>query len=189
MKPLITILITISLISCDHKFEKNNLATLKNVYDLNCNFDLLDELKQTKNHFISLDSTFYNHGSITQNIKNVYRNKILYVDVWFVGCPGCKYQEPFFKSLFNKFINKNISFISFCLYSDREEAVNYIAKNEIPGDHYLLNIKQTEQFENIYEISSYPTYLIFDKHMKLQFGDAPRPNSEGIEKLLQTLME
>lgn len=189
MKPLITILITISLISCDHKFEKNNFATLKNVYDLNCNFDLLDELKQTKNHFISLDSTFYNHGSITQNIKNVYRNKILYVDVWFVGCPGCICQEPFFKSLFNKFINKNISFISFCLYSDREEAVNYIAKNEIPDDHYLLNIKQTEQFENIYEISSYPTYLIFDKHMKLQFGDAPRPNSEGIEKLLQTLME
>lgn len=189
MKPLITILITISLISCDHKFDRNTVGTLENVYDLSCNFDLPVELKQTKFHFISLDSTFYNHGSITQKIRNVYRNKILYVDIWFVGCPGCRYQEPFFKSLFNKFFNKNISFISFCLYSDLEEAVNYIAKNKIPGDHYLLNIKQTEQFENIYEISSYPTYLIFDKHMKLQYGDAPRPNSIGIEKLLQTLIE
>lgn len=189
MKPIITILITISLISCDYKFEKNNIGTLENAYDLSCNFDLTVELKQTNYHFISLDSTFNNHGSITQNIRNVYKNKILYVYVWFVGCPGCIYQEPFFKSLFKKFINRNISFISFCLYSDRVKAINYIAKNEIPGDHYLLNIKQTEQFEKIYEISSYPTYLIFDKHMKLQYGDAPRPNSGGIEMLLQTLIK
>ncbi|MBK6698611.1 MAG: redoxin family protein [Saprospiraceae bacterium] len=189
MKFIIKILITISLLSCNKKHDKNSVGTLDNVYDLSCNLDLPVEFKQNKNHLLSLDSTFLNHGLITENIRNIYKNKIFYVDIWFVGCPGCKYQEPYFKTLYNKFINKNISFISFCLYSDREEAENYIAKNKIPGDHYLLNIKQTKQFEKIYEISSYPTYLIFDKFKKLQYGDAPRPNSEGIEKLLQTLIK
>lgn len=189
MKLFFTLLLTVSIISCGQKSKKSNIRVFGSVYDLSCNFDLPYELKQSKYHFISLDSTFYNHGPITKSITNDYRNKIVYVDVWFVGCPGCKYQEPFFKSLFNKFIKKNISFISICLYSDLEEAENYIYKNEIPGDHYLLNHKQTEQFKKIYEISSYPTYLIFDKYLKLQYGDAPRPDSKEIDKVLQTMMK
>ncbi|MBK8298275.1 MAG: hypothetical protein IPK91_13565 [Saprospiraceae bacterium] len=58
MKFIIKILITISLLSCNKKYDKNSAGTLENVYNLSCNLDLPGELKQNKNHLLPLDSTF-----------------------------------------------------------------------------------------------------------------------------------
>ncbi|MEO6190044.1 MAG: hypothetical protein ABIP47_05460 [Saprospiraceae bacterium] len=134
-----------------------------------------------------LDTVFNNHGMMTSNLCSRYKNKILFVEIWFAGCNGTKYEVPFFNSLQEKYQSKNIAFITICLNSDKVESEFKINKNQMFGDHYLLNLGQSNQFIDGYDIQSYPYFMIFGIHKNLLYGDAPRPSSPILDSILNNL--
>ena len=176
-----TILFSFSFYTCKHQNE------LINIYDLSGEDTLNISPFKSHSSYPQLDSVFNNHGIMTNHLNSRYKKKILLVEIWFAGCNGTLYELPFFNFLQEKYQRKNIAFINICVNAEKSKSEFQINKNQMYGDHYLLNLGQSNQFISVYDIQSYPCFLIFDHNKNLIYGDAPRPSNSILDSILYNL--
>ena len=88
-------------------------------------------------------------------------NKIVLINIWSIGCTGCKLEEPFLKNLTTKYQNsEKVEFISICTNSDRA-ARNYYKKN---GDFGYRTLSLTrKEIKEIFKSVATPTHFIVNK--------------------------
>ena len=103
-----------------------------------------------------------------------YKGKVLLVDFWFQGCQPCLEEMKFFPELFKKY-NSQLAIMSISV--DPKERTEYLLQEKPKPWNFLLsdnenwtfyndNLKE-KSFVKELEVSSYPTYLLFDKNGEL----------------------
>ncbi len=94
------------------------------------------------------------------------KNKTLVINIWYVGCKGCKQEEPFLSKLSASFKeNKEILFLSFSL-SHEDKTRKYLEKN---GDFgYLTMLMKRDEVENKFNVVTSPTHFIIKNGILLE---------------------
>ena len=92
-------------------------------------------------------------------------DKIVVVDIWFVGCSGCRQEEPYLKKVTESYQgNENIVFLGFCM-SSPDKIKRY---HEKFGEIGYTNVSLSrEEVEETYGVRLLPTHF-FIKNGVLQ---------------------
>lgn len=149
--------------------------------------ELRNQLQKNKNEFVTIDLKLYS----LQNIINMNRGKVLYVDIWASWCVPCRNAMPYSLKLREYFRDKNIAFIYFSVDEDFDKWK--VATEQENLTFYPYSYKAANPKDNSFLLSinndAIPRYLIFDQNGKLAHTHAPGPDSGEIKSLLQSFFK
>ncbi|HKG05193.1 MAG TPA: TlpA disulfide reductase family protein, partial [Pedobacter sp.] len=118
--------------------------------------------------------------AVVSDILKKHRSKVIYLDVWATWCKPCIAEMGNSQLLREKLKNEDVVFVYVCISStSQSQWQQLIAANDMEGDHYFLNGKQTLKFTEFFNVKSIPRYLIFDRTGKLINATAARPGETG----------
>lgn len=103
-----------------------------------------------------------------------YKGKVLLVDFWFQGCKPCLEDMKFFPGLLKKY-DSELAIMS--ISTDPKEKTKYLLEHKPkPWNFLVSDDKNWTFYNNIFngkslveqlKVTSYPTYLLFDKNGEL----------------------
>jgi thiol-disulfide isomerase/thioredoxin len=115
---------------------------------------------------------------LLNKIKEKHKGKVIYIDCWATWCAPCREEIQRSKPFHKRFEEKDVAFIFLCLDSPKKQWKNVIKSENIEGDHYFLDINQSQLIRKMYEISGVPFYILLNKNGKLVLkGNAFRPSN------------
>lgn len=129
-----------------------------------------------------------NSDKTLQDILDIYKGKVIYLDIWASWCGPCKKELPYSKKLKAKFAGQDVAFIY--LSTDRKLAdwENILKLMQLEGEHYRASRGIHKFLATEYNLQYIPHYIIFDKEGKLVKNNAPRPSSAEIEGEIKVLL-
>lgn len=94
------------------------------------------------------------------------KDKTLVINIWFVGCKGCKQEEPFLSKMSDSFKeNDDILFLSFSM-SHEDKTRKHLEKN---GDFgYQTMLMKRDEVENKFNVVTSPTHFIIKNGILLE---------------------
>ncbi|MFS4455173.1 TlpA family protein disulfide reductase [Maribacter sp. 2304DJ31-5] len=129
---------------------------------------------------------YENYAGGTMSLGDL-KGKYVYIDMWATWCGPCKAEIPFLKEVEKAYHGKNIAFVSISI--DREKA--YDAWRKMVADKELTGIqlyaKRDESFRTAYRITGIPRFILIDPEGNIVDADAPRPSSEKLKTLFDSL--
>ncbi|TSD64139.1 TlpA family protein disulfide reductase [Inquilinus sp. KBS0705] len=97
--------------------------------------------------------------------KANWKNKIVVLNFWFVGCVPCRNEIPELNKLVAKYAgNPNVIFLGIAL--DHETEIKEFLKSNT--FNYQL-VADGKQYAGLFKINSYPTNVVIDKEGKVKF--------------------
>ncbi|MDH5399311.1 MAG: TlpA family protein disulfide reductase [Cyclobacteriaceae bacterium] len=130
------------------------------------------------------------------NMLDHYRGKLIYLDLWSVGCKPCIKEFPNSARLSKELRGKDVAFVYLSIdggiYRDKPDQYQtlwskYTAETGGKENHYILH--STASIMNWLQFNAIPRYLILDKEGRIIDADADRPGDKKTEKLLQDLLK
>tara|TARA_R110002033_G_scaffold36621_1_gene75229 strand:+ start:3906 stop:5381 length:1476 start_codon:yes stop_codon:yes gene_type:complete len=111
-----------------------------------------------------------------------FKGKVVVIDTWFNGCPGCvtlaKKMEPIMK----KYKDKDVAFLSINVDAMKSKFISGVQSGLYGNDQsiyaYTNGKGQHDPFLIYYQYSAYPNLLIIDKTGKVISSNPPKPISE-----------
>ena len=142
--------------------------------------------------------TFTNYMSIDGGTKSLsdFRGKYVYIDVWATWCGPCIVQFPYLKELKKVYKNKNIVFIGISTDESRRNGGSWEAaeqkwktfvKEKGLGGIQLWSGKDFS-FQQAYEITGIPRFILIDPKGNIVDAEAPRPSDPALKQLLDSLL-
>lgn len=129
-------------------------------------------------------------GNFWSKLKEKYKGKVIYIDIWATWCGPCRMEIPFAIELHEFYNDKDVAFVNLCMSSDKTDWQEMIKKSNITGDNYFFNEDQTRLLRNTLQYEGYPTYLIIDKNGILVDNNTYRPSSgDKIKKILNKYID
>lgn len=137
----------------------------------------------------------------TTSLQNL-KGKYVYIDVWATWCGPCKREIPALKEIEKKYHDKNIEFVSISVdngrgyQADSREAAfiaakegwkTMVAEKELGGIQLFSDKAFQSDFITAYKINAIPRFLLIDPDGNIVSADAPRPSSESLTKLFDSL--
>jgi peroxiredoxin len=102
---------------------------------------------------------------------NQLENKIVILNIWFVGCTGCKEEEPYLKKLVEHFSdNHNVVFISFSMSNEEKIKKHYQKHGNFGYKTISLDRKHVNQK---YQVVTSPTHFIIKDGILLEKFTVP----------------
>lgn len=142
-----------------------------------------------------IDSSFVVNRNLDKvsinNLIQMSKNKILYLDFWASWCKPCLEEMPWSHKLYNEYKSKKVNFVYISLDKSRVAWENGMirAKLNQSKDSYLLINGSKSAFAKHFKIFSIPRYMIIDKDGKVINADAPRPSDPKIRELFDELLK
>jgi peroxiredoxin len=90
--------------------------------------------------------------------KTDFDGKLLVLNFWFVGCVGCKQEEPYLTKMTRELKDENIEFVSIC-QSSPSRTKSYIKKNGDFG-YKVISIKSKKEVYDLFGVQSFATHMI-----------------------------
>lgn len=154
----------------------------------------IDYLKQRRQVMASLpqpgedpfDFTFPDRDGNEVSLSGL-KGSVVYVDVWAEWCGPCMMEVPFLMKLEEEYHGESIVFLGVNADSKRESWIKVLDEKGMQGTHVTTG-GWDNQFMKDYGINSIPRFMVFDKEGKVVDLDAPRPSSEKIRPLLDSLL-
>ncbi|WP_274475409.1 TlpA family protein disulfide reductase [Mangrovimonas aestuarii] len=125
------------------------------------------------------------------------KGKYVYIDVWATWCGPCKREIPALKELDKEYHDKNISFVSISIDDDRTHKGSWEQANadwkamvkdkELEGIQLFAPKGWQSQFVQDYQIKGIPRFILVDPEGNIVTPDAPRPSSNQIKELFNSL--
>ena len=123
-----------------------------------------------------------------------YKGKVVYLDLWSMGCGPCRVSMPHAKKLREKLQDQPIEFV----YATVDDLSRYnwdqiFEVSLTDHNHYVLEKGFNSRLHNFMEINWVPCYMIFDKNGHLTDFNADRPTRHvakqetSLEKTLKKL--
>jgi len=126
---------------------------------------------------------------------DAFKGKYVYIDVWATWCGPCIQQIPFLKNLEKKYHNKNIEFISISTDESRRsggswEAAekkwrDFVKQKQLGG--VQLWSGQDFSFQQAYQISGIPRFILIDPQGNIVDANAPRPSDPKLIEIFDAL--
>lgn len=117
-----------------------------------------------------------------QQLLNVNRGKIIYIDFWASWCVPCRREMKYAEKFRKTFKSKKVVFVYLSLdksknawiEASKEEGLYRLANN------YILTNADSSTFLQSINFVSIPRYLLYDKYGKLVIETLPRPVREKL---------
>ncbi|MEO8535326.1 MAG: TlpA disulfide reductase family protein [Flavobacterium sp.] len=134
---------------------------------------------------ISPKFTNYENYNGTKTSLDDFKGKFVYIDLWATWCAPCKKEIPFLKNYEKEFRGQNIVFVS--ISTDRVKDHDKWKKmvNELKLTGVQLFANGDLSFENAYEVTSIPRFILIDPQGNIADPDAPRPSEDRLKELLK----
>ena len=92
------------------------------------------------------------------------KGKVFLLNMWFIGCPGCKVEYPGLQTLKKRFVDAKkvdkVEFFSLAL-DTKENLVDFLKKNPLD----FIQIPNTESISRVkFNVLGFPTNIIVDKN-------------------------
>ena len=144
---------------------------------------------------------YENHKGGTTSLSDL-KGKYIYVDIWATWCGPCKREIPYLKKLEESYKDKNITFVSISIDNGRgyradtkEEAFKLskagwkkmVEEKELTGVQLFSDKAWQSDFIKAYKIKGIPRFILIDPDGKVVNADAPRPSSQSLVKLFNSL--
>lgn len=115
------------------------------------------------------------------------KGKYLYVELWTTWCGYCKEEMPHFKSLADKYKDKNVEFVGVSLDKNNkhDKWKEYVKEKALPGVQLFYN--QDKEFLKKYRVSGVPRFILIDPDGKIINAEAPKPSDAKIQEFLDTI--
>lgn len=115
--------------------------------------------------------------------------KYTYIDIWATWCGPCKAEIPFIKEMIANYEGKNIQVVS--LSVDEEDAkdkwIKMVADKEMTWQQIRADKAWASDFIQAYAINSIPRFILLDPNGVVVDPNAPRPSSDKLTELLNSL--
>ena len=138
---------------------------------------------------------FENHKGGTTSLSDL-KGKFVYIDVWATWCGPCKREIPSLKEVEKQYEDKNIAFVSISVDDEKrsgtpekahEAWTTMVNDKELGGIQLFSDKAWQSDFIQAYKINSIPRFLLIDPDGNIVSGDAPRPSSERLIELFDSL--
>lgn len=115
------------------------------------------------------------------------KGKFVYIDVWATWCGPCKREIPYLQTLEKKFHGKNIEFVSISVDKPQQHEAwkNMIADKNMSGIQLFAGDDQS--FQQAYQISGIPRFILLDPKGNIVNANAPRPSDPSLESVFTEL--
>lgn len=124
-----------------------------------------------------------NGKKLLQKIKRDNPDQAIVIDFWGTWCQPCLKDFEATKDLKAK--TSKLKFVYLCVNSSERNWKNVLVKYNPEGDHYLLSQQQTQELLELFNVRSFPTYILIDKMGEIH-REIPRPtNGEEFKEYLE----
>ena len=125
-------------------------------------------------------------GSI-KSLKD-YLGQYVYIDIWATWCGPCKKELPFFETLKKDYANKNIKFVSVCVWDQKAAWKKFLEEKKIAGEQLFIEGQENSFVEN-YMVRGVPTFILIDKEGKIITNKVERPSEKELRSRLNQLIQ
>ena len=140
---------------------------------------------------------FENYVDLKGGTKSLdsFKGKYVYIDVWATWCGPCIQQIPYLQTLEIAYHNKNIEFVSISTDESRRSGGSWVAaENKWRNFVKKKNMKgvqlwsgQDNSFQQAYQITGIPRFILIDPEGKIVDANAARPSDPKLKMLLNSL--
>ena len=124
-----------------------------------------------------------------------FKGKYVYIDLWATWCGPCIQQIPFLQALEKEYHNKNIEFVSISSDEARRSGGSWEAAEKKWRDFVkarnLSGVQlwagQDISFQQAYQVTGIPRFILIDKQGNIVNANAPRPSEPALRDLLNSL--
>ena len=113
-----------------------------------------------------------------------FKGNLIYVDVWATWCGPCKAEIPSLQKLEEEYREKNITFLSVSVDTDRDAWLEMVKEKELGGTQLWAD--GWSEITKSYAIFGIPRFMLFSAKGNIISTNAPRPSSDKIRNLLDT---
>lgn len=122
--------------------------------------------------------------------REVFNQKITYIDVWASWCGPCRLEMPYLKKVAEKY-KDDIQVISISIdrIDQRDKWLAAIDKLGMDWGNWILNDGLNANFCKQSNIAAIPRFLIIDQKGRIINDDAPSPSDTRLDDFLEKLLE
>lgn len=173
-------------------FEKYKTSFIKNCSNRNYISEIIPDINISEKSGIGEFFAYHDSSRISLNdIVEKCKGKIIYIDLWASWCAPCRAAMDGSKNLHEKYKGRDICFV-YASIDDKvlawKKAVKEEGLEKIDDNFLVINQKESF-FVKKFKVNTIPRYIIFDKSGKLVDDNAPSPDSEEINILLDKLLK
>jgi thiol-disulfide isomerase/thioredoxin len=119
-----------------------------------------------------------------------FLGKYIYIDVWATWCGPCLAETPYLKKIHEEYQGKNLSILSISVdnQKDKTKWVDKVSHEELVWNNVIADNDFSSEFIQAYGINSIPRFIILDPKGNVVDAGAPRPSSDEIRPLLDSLL-
>lgn len=124
-----------------------------------------------------------------------FKGKYVYIDVWATWCGPCIREIPSLQKLEKEYHNKNIEFVSISTDESRRSGGSWEAAEKkwrnFVKDRNMSGVQlwsgQDFSFQQAYQISGIPRFILIDPQGNIVDANAPRPSDPRLKQLFNSL--
>lgn len=114
-----------------------------------------------------------------------FKDNLIYIDIWATWCKPCIKEFPDLDKLKEEYHNKNIKFVSVSFDAEKSDWEAYVTKHKMEGAQFWVDLKNKKIYDDGFNITMIPRFILVDKEGKIIDANAPRPSSgKEIRKLI-----
>lgn len=117
-----------------------------------------------------------------------YKGKYVYLDFWAPWCTPCVEEIPHLKKLIEEYKNKDIIFVSVCVWDKKENWLNFFINNSNTNGEQLYG-GSNKDLTNPLNIFGIPHFILLDKSGKIVSANFLRPSDENINDKLDDILK
>lgn len=95
------------------------------------------------------------------------KGKVVYLNIWFIGCPPCVQEMPSLNALFDEFGGKNDTVMLSITFDNPADLNKFTAAHPIKLPLASVSFDQIKQLASVGGTISFPTHLIIDREGNL----------------------
>ncbi len=180
----------------DSSFYKDNINSIESIIKEDFLLEPIHERYErvttpvSKSDLSQVDAIGEASGKkIWSEILEKNKGKIIFIDSWATWCPPCIAEFRFSNGIMESYKEDDIAFVYLCLRSKRNSWEKIIEERKLGGQHYFLDDEQAAFFEQLLEITGFPSYTLLDKEAKVfRSGNSLRLSSKTTQEIINQLL-